>query len=93
MSFSKEERAYRKGNRSAWSAILRECLRNLDYSKPQDTNNVAKWIIEREATIHELRSLCEDFGDNDWDEDLNLADVVRRHLGNHLYETKHKSDK
>ena len=28
-----------------------------------------------------MRDLCGEFGDNDWDENLSLADVVGKHLG------------
>lgn len=41
--------------------------------------------LEREQTISALRELCAVFGDNDWPEDLNLADVVEKHLGKHLH--------
>lgn len=50
-------------------------------SKAQDN-----WIDgEREATIAALRILCGDFGDNDWLDDLHLADVVEKHLSKHLH--------
>lgn len=70
------------GERSAYNNILRECLFSLGY---EDVKNVG-WVIERECLINSLRSLCEDFGDNDWDTDLNLSDVVDKHLGRYLYE-------
>jgi hypothetical protein len=44
------------------------------------------WVErEREMTIVALRSLCAEFGDNDWPDDLHLADVVEKHLGKHLH--------
>jgi len=76
------EEAYEQGSRMAWLSMLQMCLRNLGY----DANDVthAKWIVERELAVSQLRSLCRDFGDNDWPDDLSLADVVDKHLTNHL---------
>jgi len=31
-----------------------------------------------------LRMVCDDHGDNDWSNELHLADVVEKHLANHL---------
>jgi hypothetical protein len=41
--------------------------------------------LEREKTISALRELCAAFGDNDWPNDLHLADVIEKHLGKHLH--------
>ena len=79
----KEKQAYIQGGRMAWSTILRECLRNLGYDDPEAIE--ASWVIEREATIAALRSVCGDFGDNDWEETLILADVIEKHLARHLH--------
>lgn len=77
---------YIQGNRAAWLSMLGECLRHLGYDSPEAQN--VRWIKEREETIAVLRELCEDFGDNDWDETLYLADVVDKHLGKHLHATE-----
>lgn len=42
------------------------------------------WDRERNETIAALRSLCAAFGDNDWSNDLHLADVVAKHLEPYL---------
>ncbi len=42
---------------------------------------------ERGAAVKMLRQLCADFGDNDWPDDLHLADVIDKHLGDHLYQS------
>lgn len=39
---------------------------------------------ERQEAIVILRSLCEEFGDNDWGDDLHLADIIDKHLRRHL---------
>lgn len=41
-------------------------------------------FTERQETIKSLRGLCKDFGDNDWPDDLHLADVIEKHLGKYL---------
>lgn len=75
-----EETAYVQGQRSIWTRLYADCLRHLGYTAPSSES----WIHEREETIAVLRSLCRDHGDNDWDESLYLADIVEKHLGDHL---------
>ena len=79
----KQEQVYIQGERAAWRSMLQECLKNLGYENPEAQK--ASWILEREAVIAQLRDVCESFGDNDWDENLHLADVVEKHLAKHLF--------
>lgn len=44
------------------------------------------WSIERAETVAKLREICAEHGDNDWDDDLYLPDVLEKHLWNHLPE-------
>ena len=44
------------------------------------------WLQEREIAIIVLRRLCAEHGDNDWPDELHLADVIEKHLANHLAE-------
>jgi hypothetical protein len=46
--------------------------------------SVESLVLEREQTVAALRSVCADHGDNDWTEELHLADVVDNHLGRYL---------
>ncbi len=39
---------------------------------------------ERASTIQLLRGACRQFGDNDWDDDLHLVDIIEKHLLKHL---------
>jgi hypothetical protein len=39
---------------------------------------------ERDDVRKVLRCICEDFGDNDWPDDLHLVDVIYKHLYRHL---------
>lgn len=77
-----EESAYERGRRSAYQSLLADIIRELGY----DTIDArkAKWIVEREDVVAALRAVCEDYGDNDWDETLSLADVIDKHLHRHL---------
>jgi hypothetical protein len=72
----KEEQAYIRGEHFAYRAMLSECLRNL----PAADRNKDSWRIERADAVAALRRLCEHHGDNDWPDDLNLADVINKHL-------------
>lgn len=77
-----EELAYERGERAAWASLLRTCLHELGYDA--EATKQHGWITEREEAIAHLRGLCEEFGDNDWEERLHLADIIERHLGDHL---------
>ena len=76
-----EELAWVRGNRAAWQRILSTCLRELGYGPEHDT---AKWASEREAVVVALRGICERHGDNDWGENLHLADVIEKHLERYM---------
>lgn len=82
MTPDEHDRAYTEGSRMAWRQMLAECVRQLGYDDPEATK--VNWIAEREAAIAALRSACEEFGDNDWTEQLHLADVIEKHLTRHL---------
>ena len=78
-----EESAYILGSERAWMHMLQLCLQHLDNNDPMVKKS--RLILERTEAIHRLRSLCEDFGDNDWEPNLHLADIIEKHLGKHLY--------
>ena len=71
-----------QGNRAAWRALLGQAIRELGIDDPEAGK--ARWILEREAAVEQLRQVCEDHGDNDWSNDLHLADVIEKHLARHL---------
>ena len=76
------ERGYVEGKRRAWMSLLQECLRNLG----EEENKEYEWVLERQEAVARLRGLCAEFGDNDWPDDLHLADVIEKHLGDYLEE-------
>ena len=61
---------YQSGQQSVWKDLLQLALRNLPEAKPES------YRMERLDTISWLRTRCELYGDNDWPDDLHLADVV-----------------
>ena len=81
-----EEKLWMEGNRAAWVQLLNEAIRNLGYDDDLVKASLALWVAERERVIAQLRIACRDYGDNDWPDNLNLADVIDKHLLRHLYE-------
>lgn len=71
-----EEAAYLQGERAAWRSILAQAVRELG----MEGRSPESWILEREAAIAALRDRCRDYGDNDWAENLHLADVINKHI-------------
>lgn len=81
------ERDYINGNRMAWRVMLGECIRALLVNGDRDAElDAARAVAELEDARAALRRVCEDHGDNDWDDDLHLADVIEKHLARHLDE-------
>jgi len=77
-----DEAAWQDGNRAAWLAVLQTALTNLGYDDA--AAGAVAWVAEREQAVRALRRACAEFGDNDWAAGLHLADVVEKHLLNHL---------
>lgn len=73
-----EAKAHEAGRRAGLTRILMECARELGHDDP--LLKAAALIAEREATVATLRRICADYGDNDWDSDLHLPDVIEKHL-------------
>jgi len=74
------DEGYTSGSRMAWLTILAEAMRHLGDDKP----DAAGLLAERAMAIQTLRSVCSDFGDNDWPDDLHLSDIIEKHLARHL---------
>jgi len=73
---------YLRGQRDVWVAMLCLVLSNL--GADSEEAKAHKWRIEREEAVAMLRRVCEHQGDNDWPDDLHLADVIDKHLWRHL---------
>lgn len=77
-----DERSYDLGRRTAWLRMLDLCLRQLGVDDPEAGR--ARWVAERQDAVATLRRICAEHGDNDWPDDLHLADVIEKHLWSHL---------
>jgi predicted secreted protein len=71
------------GQRTALVGVIRDALRQLGYDDPEAATSA--WIVERQGAVVALRDLCASHGDNDWPDDLDLSDVINKHLANHLH--------
>ena len=85
MSDDVKDKAYEKGSRMAWLSMLGQCLIHLGVDDPEMQH--AALIAERKLTILALRNVCAEFGDNEWEDNLHLADVVEKHLHRNLSES------
>ena len=70
--------AREEGAKAAWRTMLNMCLRELGSNDPDADR--ARWMSERAETVAMLRRVCGEHGDNDWPDDLHLADVIDKHL-------------
>ena len=80
------ERGYVEGRRRTLLNQLTQALHDLiGLGTPRDDLlQVAALTLERQETINKLREVCAAYGDNEWPDNLHLADVVEKHLARHL---------
>jgi predicted secreted protein len=76
------EAGYVEGKRRAYIDLMHLAAKGLGYDYP--LAEAASIITEREEAIAKLRDVCGEHGDNDWSEDLHLADIIEKHLARHL---------
>lgn len=86
---NEEESAYMRGSRAVYQEMLSIALRGLSVEPVPDTpDGMRKRIAQLEMihaqTIAALREICDEFGNNDWDDDLHPADVIEKHLARPL---------
>ncbi len=84
-----QERIYLDGAKGAWLSVLQQALGHLAGRLapflPDDLKgDLACAVAERAEIVATLRRVCRHFGDNDWSDRLNLADVIEKHLERHL---------
>jgi len=78
-----KETHYEMGRRASLMSQLGRILKELGYG--EDITKEAL-IYEREETIATLRLACDEFGDNDWEGDLHMTDIINKHLIRHIEE-------
>ena len=76
------------GHRTAWARMLSLCC--IELGPDNLEAGKARGLVEREEMRSALRTACEDFGDNDWDDNLSLVDVIDKHLLRHLHRAASK---
>jgi len=86
------EKDYILGEKAAYLNIFNECLRRLDLADEDMEQKYYRWVSERQSVISILRDLCDEFGDNNWDDGLNLRDIIEKHLAKHLWESQKEND-
>lgn len=79
-----EDQAYENGYRAAAKAVIRSMLRRL--RPDEEDRKLCRMALELDDTRQQLRRVCAVAGDNDWEDNLYLADVVEKHLGRYLCE-------
>lgn len=75
------DRAYLDGKRAAMIELLTIIAREL---RDDPVGQLAALKTERLQAIQQLRDVCAEHGDNDWPDELHLADVIEKHLARHL---------
>jgi hypothetical protein len=78
MTEEKKEQQYISGSQRAWSLMLQTCLKNLGTTAKKGVPT------ERIDVILFLRDICEEFGDNDWPDNLHIVDIIDKHLLRHV---------
>lgn len=85
MGMMDDEKQYMQGHQAAVRSMLLKCLKDLNEDPlNQLTERLAQLASERSMAISMLRCYCERYGDNDWEDNLHLSDIIEKHLGRHL---------
>lgn len=74
------EKTYMHGYNAAMRSVLGFAIKELGYENVTLESALTQLADTRIA----LRSVCAEFGDNDWPDELHLADVIEKHLARHL---------
>lgn len=89
----KEEAAFAQGERAALLRILDAVSLALAQGGVTSAKTrAAALLLEREAAIAALRSVCGKHGSNAWEDGLHLADIITKHLERQLDEADEESE-
>lgn len=75
---SQFENGYIEGQRAVFLRMLCEALIGL--GKNSEEWKQHNWLLEREEAIATCRSICSINDDNEWPDDLHLADIISKHV-------------
>ena len=79
MDAEERDQLLTQGEKLAWRRMLGVVIQSLGTDGDAD-----RWRLERADVVSMLRQVCEEFGDNDWEDNLHLADVIEKHLWRNL---------
>ena len=82
------ERKWMEGHRAAWRSVLMQAIGQLRDFGDEEGLDAAVAVMQLDEVRSALRQLCERHGDNDWPDNLSLADVIRKHLAPYLDERR-----
>ncbi len=88
----KEDKIYMEGEGQALKEMIIYCQNKLR-AFGIELKTKKEFDQERIETIALLRMHCDEYGDNDWDDDLHLSDVIDKHLIRYFEEEKIKNKK
>lgn len=85
----RDEGNYIRGNRAAYWRILLHVLGELrERETDTDVEKLQRELGHAEAHLEavrmKLRDACDHYGDNDWPDELHLADALEKHLMRHI---------
>lgn len=72
-----KERWFSESRNRAFGTVLNFLLQQLGQDVRPSRESL---LLERQEAILALRDLCDEIGDNDWPEDLHLADIIAKHV-------------
>lgn len=82
-----KERAYLEGARLALANVMMFAIREMmPGDERTNLQRLAVLVAERERAVAMLRRVCEEFGDNDWPDTLDLSDIIEKHLARSIAE-------
>lgn len=82
------EQGYVEGRRWALTGMADYFARELGEGAHAE---FLRWYSERQQLVSALRRVCGRHGDNEWSDDLDLVDVVEKHLERYLNTTERRS--
>lgn len=86
----KIDQAYREGRRAVAANLLQMAVRELGLRSSY--GRAAATASELERVRAALREVCEEHGDNEWSDDLDLEDVIQKHLQPYLEQRRGEYD-
>jgi hypothetical protein len=75
------DRAYVRGMEGVWRSLVQQGIANIG---PSPVRDLGALHAERHDAVRALREVCALLGDNDWEDDLHLGDIIEKHVLPHI---------